>query len=88
MASVLTHSSRAGAFFFFTREVKVMNDEKMLDVREAADRLNVSPFTIRRMLAERSLQFRRIGSGRGRLRISERDLREYQEQRTVSAVAA
>jgi excisionase family DNA binding protein len=65
-----------------------MNDEKMLDVKEAADRLNVSPFTIRRMLSERSLQFRRIGSGRGRLRISERDLQQYQEQRTVTAVAA
>ncbi len=65
-----------------------MNDEKMLDVKEAAARLNVSPFTIRRMLAERSLQFRRIGSGRGRLRINERDLQVYQEQRIVPAKAA
>jgi excisionase family DNA binding protein len=65
-----------------------MNNEKMLDVKEAAARLNVSPFTIRRMLAERSLQFRRIGSGRGRLRINEHDLQVYQEQRTIPAKAA
>ncbi len=61
--------------------------EQFLTVKEAAERLNVSPFTIRRMLSERSLQFRRIGSGRGRLRINERDLQVYQEQRIVPAKA-
>jgi excisionase family DNA binding protein len=51
--------------------------EKFLSVREVARRLNVSPPTVYRRIAEGELPAFRVGEGRGPIRISERELTEW-----------
>lgn len=48
--------------------------ERLLDVREVADRLGVSDVTIRRMIQDRELRAIRV---RGKWKISEISLAEY-----------
>jgi excisionase family DNA binding protein len=56
---------------------------KLLSVREAAERLNVSRNTVYSLCETGELQHRRIGVGRGCIRIAEEDFAEYLERKKV-----
>jgi excisionase family DNA binding protein len=49
----------------------------MLSVKQAAGRLGVSPSLVYWLVSARKLRHSRIGSGRGRIRISEDAIGEY-----------
>jgi excisionase family DNA binding protein len=53
-------------------------DEKPLTVRQAAERLAVSVDSIYAACESGDLRHKRIGNGRGTIRISAADLRRYQ----------
>jgi excisionase family DNA binding protein len=59
-----------------------------IDIYEAARRLGVSVMTLRRCIANRELGCIRIGSGRGRVIISETQLADYITRRTIPAQTA
>ena len=65
-----------------------MNDQQMLTVNQAAERLNVSVKTVRNLIASGRLAHYRIGTGRGVIRISEdaldRHLAECEVREDVS----
>jgi excisionase family DNA binding protein len=52
---------------------------KYLTVKQVADQLQVSPATVYHLCAEQRLEHRRIGVGRGTIRISEEHLQKYLE---------
>jgi excisionase family DNA binding protein len=49
----------------------------MLTVKQAAERLGVSPGLIYSLVSARKIRYTRVGHGRGRLRIPEDALEEY-----------
>ncbi len=57
------------------------------NLREAAQKLGVAEVTLRRMIRERSISFLRVGSGGGRIRVRESDLKAYLQRRTCVAAA-
>src|SRR5256885_862812 len=56
-----------------------------LTVRQAAEKLAVAPATIYALCAARRLKHRRIGLGRGTIRIDEQALEEFMTGATVLA---
>ena len=56
----------------------------MLTVKQAAERLGVSPTTVYGLCQRRWLPHVRIGLGRGAVRIREEDLEEYVRGATVT----
>jgi excisionase family DNA binding protein len=56
----------------------------MLTVKQAAERLRVSPSLVYSLIAARELAHVRIGFGRGLIRISEESICEYEQRRSVS----
>jgi excisionase family DNA binding protein len=54
-----------------------------LDVGEAAKFIGVSPSTINRMIANRELRIVRVGSGRGRVRITKAALLEHVNRKSA-----
>ena len=58
---------------------------KLLSVREAAERLGVSPALVYELCAARRLRHERHGLKRGTIRIPEDALDEYRKRRTVEA---
>ena len=63
-------------------------DRREYDVRQAAAVLGVSEFTLRRMLANMEIGHRRIGSGRGRIRILGSHIDAYLASRMHEAAVA
>ncbi len=61
---------------------------KYLDVEEAAARIGITKFTLRRIVAERQIEHLRIGSGAGRVLFTEAQINDYLQRRTVSAAQA
>jgi excisionase family DNA binding protein len=60
--------------------------EKIHDVHEVAERLGLSHWTVRTLIAERRIGYYRLGSPtHGALRIAESDLQEYLERARVEA---
>lgn len=59
--------------------------DDLLTVDEAADLLQLSRATIYRMIADRELDVVRIGSGRGRVRITRRALLDHLNRRVTRA---
>jgi excisionase family DNA binding protein len=59
--------------------------DDLLTVDEAADLLQLSRATIYRMIADRELDVVRIGSGRGRARITRRALLDHLNRRVTRA---
>lgn len=57
----------------------------MLTVEQAADFLGVSKTTIRRMMSNRELDVVRIGSGRGRPRITKRSALDHINSKVTPA---
>jgi excisionase family DNA binding protein len=58
--------------------------ENVLTVKEAADRLRVSPATIYILCAQGRLSHLRVGTqGRGTIRVREVDLQEFIDEATV-----
>lgn len=53
------------------------NENRMLTVRQAASRLNVSEKTVRNLVSCGKLAHHRIGAGRGVIRISEQALNQH-----------
>lgn len=64
------------------------NSEREFDVKEAAQFLRVSEWTVRRMLKARELGHIRRGRGRGIIKIPVSFVESYQQQRTICAQAA
>lgn len=60
----------------------------LLSVREAAQRLGVSPPLVYRLCSARRLRHERIGLRRGRIRIPEEAIEEYRRSVTVGASRA
>lgn len=60
---------------------------KALTVREAAERLGLSPSLIYALCHRRQLRHERHGLGRGKILIPEDALEEYRRQRTVGVEA-
>lgn len=56
----------------------------MLTVKQAAERLRVSPSLVYSLIAARELAHVRVGFGRGLIRISEESICEYERRRSVS----
>jgi excisionase family DNA binding protein len=56
----------------------------MLTVKEAAERLGVSPSLIYSLIAARELAHIRVGFGRGLIRIPEKAIVDYERRRSVS----
>jgi excisionase family DNA binding protein len=56
-------------------------------VKEAADRLNVSPALVYALCAEGKLAHERYGLGRGTIRISEEALEAYRRSCTITEAA-
>jgi excisionase family DNA binding protein len=54
-----------------------------LTVKQVAEQLSVSEGTVRNLCACGELPHRRIGVGRGCIRVSEEDLKEYLERKRV-----
>src|SRR5262249_38281 len=52
-------------------------------VKQVAERLQISPNTIYSLCETGELPHRRIGLGRGRIRIAESDLQEYLDRKKV-----
>lgn len=61
---------------------------KPLTVKEAAERLGISPGLMYALVAARKVRHERHGVGRGRIKIPEDALDEYRRRQTVEAVAA
>ena len=59
--------------------------DELLSKDQAADFLHVSRSTIDRMIRRKELDFTRVGSGEGRIRISKRALLDNLNRRTVRA---
>lgn len=57
----------------------------LLDVKQAAGRLGVSPGLVYSLIAGRQLRHCRIGNGRGRIRIPEDAIAEYLARCTFAA---
>lgn len=57
----------------------------MLTVKQAAERLRVSPSLVYSLIAARELAHVRVGFGRGLIRISDESICEYEQRRAVSA---
>jgi excisionase family DNA binding protein len=60
----------------------------MLTVKEAAERLHVSPSLLYALCSRRAIAHERFGLGRGAIRISEEALAEFQERCRVRGSAA
>jgi len=60
--------------------------DDLLTVDEAAELLQLSRATIYRMISDRELDVVRIGSGRGRARITRRALLDHLNRRVTRAV--
>ena len=58
---------------------------QLLTVEQAAERLNTKPRFIRRLIAERRIEFHRVGR---HVRISERALAEFIDKGRVPAVTS
>ena len=56
----------------------------LLTVKQAAERLGVSPGLIYTLISGRRLRFVRIGNGRGRLRVGEDAIEEYLARSTFA----
>jgi excisionase family DNA binding protein len=56
---------------------------KHIDVEEAAARIGITKFTLRRIVAERQIEHLRIGSGGGRILFTDAHINEYLRRRTV-----
>jgi excisionase family DNA binding protein len=56
----------------------------LLTVKQAAERLRVSPGLIYSLVGGRKLRFVRVGNGRGRLRIPEDAIEEYLARSTFA----
>jgi len=54
--------------------------DKMLRVREVAERLHVGATCVYQLIEKRKLACHRIGVGRGAIRVSESDLNSYLER--------
>ena len=54
-----------------------MDEERLMTVREVADRLRVNPYTVRRWLRDGALKGRLLGGRRAGYRIAESDLRQF-----------
>jgi excisionase family DNA binding protein len=54
-----------------------------LDVEEAAARIGITKFTLRRIVAARQIEHLRIGSGSGRILFTDAHIRDYLRRRTV-----
>jgi excisionase family DNA binding protein len=59
--------------------------DELMSVPAAAEFLRVSTATINRMIANRDVEVTRIGSGRGRVRITKRALLDHANRNTVRA---
>lgn len=59
----------------------------LLTFGQARELLGVSGPTLRRMLAEKSIEHLRIGSGHGWIRFRREHIESYLRRRTVSAAA-
>jgi excisionase family DNA binding protein len=59
--------------------------DDLLTVEEAADVLQISRATVYRMISDRELDVVRIGSGRGRPRITRRALLDHLNRRVTRA---
>lgn len=55
----------------------------MLTVKQVAERLQVSASTVYALCEKGEVPHRRIGLGRGRIRIAESDLQEYLDRKKV-----
>ena len=60
--------------------------EPMMTRKEVADMLGIGIQTVLRMNQNGSLPFVRVGNGRGRIRIKQKDVKKYIEQHTVDGV--
>lgn len=49
----------------------------MMTIPEVAERLHVAEITVKRMVRDDEIEFLRIGSGRGRIFITQRALLDY-----------
>jgi excisionase family DNA binding protein len=58
---------------------------KLLTVRQAAERLGVSPSLVYALCASKQLAHERHGLGRGKIVIPEEALEEYRRSQTVAA---
>ena len=59
----------------------------MLDVSEAAQKLGVSEDTIYRMVGRRDIDYVRVGSGRGRIKISQAAIVDYLNRHLTTSIA-
>lgn len=56
----------------------------MLTVKQAAERLGVSPSLVYGLIAARELAHVRVGFGRGLIRITDESICDYERRRSVS----
>ena len=56
---------------------------QLLNVPEVAERLNVSRATVYNLCESGDLSHRRVGVGRGRIRFTEEDLKDYMDRKKV-----
>lgn len=61
-------------------------EDREYNVRGAAEVIGVSEWTVRRMVAERSIGFFRRGRGHGRIVIRQSDINRYLDTRVVGPV--
>jgi excisionase family DNA binding protein len=59
--------------------------EGAMTMAAVAERLHVSEATVKRMVRDREIEYLRIGTGRGRIYVSERAFLEYLARSTSKA---
>ncbi len=70
------------------QENKMLTIDNPINVKDAAELLKRSEFTVRRLVKNREIACIRVGTGRGRIAFTEDQLRSYIVARTFDVKAA